>query len=340
MSLKKCPECSGKLSSQAASCPHCGHPNQPSANSQRDDQPAPPEAERGAKARPSRAGCYSVIAVLGFIMCVGVLSNENASAPKGGPSSAYHGNRTVAASASGTSYQSEDVVPYHIVKSENGTHRAFSAGTSLSQYSLAELRRLPWDKKMIYSVVLTPTIRRSQVRPTVERIITDLTERNPDLDEIGLRLYTSKDAFDNGPYDIGMAVWAPNGQMGGVTPEIARSNDRTTYKISVRVREDLDQYVHMRSQHSKKFGLTEEERKKIFEAEVAAEERAYEEADARIPATDGPSNDRNVKLSQELMAKYERGVRRKYGISEKVFSAISSEGEEKNWPMHWGKSAK
>lgn len=26
MSLKKCPECSGRVSSAAKTCPHCGHP--------------------------------------------------------------------------------------------------------------------------------------------------------------------------------------------------------------------------------------------------------------------------------------------------------------------------
>jgi len=78
-----------------------------------------------------------------------------------------------------------------------------------------------------------------------------------------------------------------------------------------------------------RFGLSEAQRKKVFEELVPAEDRANKEAERRFP-TDFK---KQATYSQELEAKYTAEVAEKYKLTEEQLSKISVEAFEKGWPL-------
>ena len=228
-------------------------------------------------------------------------------------------------------------VSYEIVKSENASHKAFG-NNSLSDFTLQELSALPTDKKMIYRIVVSPEIKEKQVRPTIEKIISDITSEDDDIDEIILFLYSDK-KLANSTYDVAKATWAPNGKLGGITAEIVESNDRSSYKIDIQVKENLDEYLQQRGQSEEKFGFTEAERRQIFKAIVAAERKARVEAEQIYPILypglkiDKERIKKHYDKERELSEKYKAEVRAKYGIMEDEESQITAEAFQESWPL-------
>lgn len=186
---------------------------------------------------------------------------------------------------------------YEIVESEDQSHKAMTK--SLSSYTYQELVKLPIDKKMGYRVVVSPTIKENQVRPTVEKIIADITSKDNDIDEISLLLYSDKE-LANEMYDVARATWAPNGKLGNVTPEIAKTNNRNNYKLEIQIAENLEQYLKQRAKSEQKLGFTEDRRRKIFKEILAAEDKAWTEARKRYPLvpTDHLSVGQTISLSR------------------------------------------
>lgn len=226
-------------------------------------------------------------------------------------------------------------VDYEIVESEDQSHKALG-DRALSSYTTQEITNLPTDKKMAYRIVVSPEIKENQVKPTIEKIISDITSKDSDIDEISLLLYSDKE-LANGMYDVAMATWAPNGKLGNITPEIARSNNRNNYKITIQIKENLEEYLQKRGESEDKFGFTEEERRQIFKEIVAAEDRATNEADAKYPLDKAGITMDDIKknggLSNELMEKYKEQVRKKHGITEDQETEIVVEAFQESWPM-------
>ena len=210
-------------------------------------------------------------------------------------------------------------------------------------YSHQELVNLPIDKKTLYKVVVSSRIKENQVRQIVEKIIGDITKKDIDIDEITLFLYSDKELID-GMYDVAKATWAPYGSLGNVTPEIARSNNRTNYKISVKVKENLEKYLQKRNKSEDKFGLTEDKRRQIYKEIVNSEDRAQAEADRQYPIS-GRSTwnlsqsellnrmDKNTELMRRLEEKYKFDLMKKYRITREQLKEIIYEGLSENWPM-------
>lgn len=232
-------------------------------------------------------------------------------------------------------------VTYEIVESENQSHKAMTK--SLSSYTYQELVKLPIDKKMGYRVVVSPTIKAHQVRPMVERIIADLTSQDDDIDEISLLLYSDKE-LANGMYDVARATWAPHGELGNVTPEIAKTNDRTNYKLEIQIAENLEQYLQKRARSENKFDLSEAERRQIFKEIVAAEDRAQANADRKYPISGRTvwdlskselrsRMDKNIELMQRLQDQYKKALAKKYGLTQEQLKETSLEGVVERWPM-------
>lgn len=232
-------------------------------------------------------------------------------------------------------------VAYEIVESEDQSHKAMTK--PLSSYTHQELASLPIDKKMGYRVVVSSEIKENQVRPTVEKMIADITSKDNDIDEISLLLYSDKE-LANGMYDVARATWAPNGKLGNVTPEIAKTNNRNNYKLEIQIAENLEQYLQKRAQSEEKFGLTEVERRQIFKAIVAAEDKAQAEADRKYPvsgrSTWGLSKselrsqiDKNIDLMRHLEKQYKKELSKKYGLTQEQLKKISLEGVVERWPM-------
>ena len=219
-------------------------------------------------------------------------------------------------------------VAYEIVETSDQSHKAMGQ-RSLSGFSSQELEALPMDKKMSYRVVVPSDIKTIEVRPTIERVISDITSKDNDIDEISLLLYSDKE-LTKGAYDVARATWAPGGKLGNVDANIARSNNRTSYQLSVDVVENLEEYLKQRGQSEEKFGFTEEQRRQIFKEHVAAEDRAMAETEELYYQVD-------LKQYAEMVTKleetYRAQVRAKYGISEEIEKQIGVEGLTERWPM-------
>ncbi len=220
-------------------------------------------------------------------------------------------------------------VAYEIVETEDQSHKAIGQ-RSLYEYTLKEVARLPMDKKMRYRVVVPPDIKTNQVRPTLEELISDITSKDNDIDEISVLLYSDKE-LAKGAYDVAMATWAPGGRLGNVDANIARSNNRTGYELSINVVANLEKYLEQRGQSEDKFGFTEEQRRQIFKELVSAEDRALADAD------DSNLSPENLKKYAESVRRleetYRAQVRAKYEISEEIQEQFSVDGATVYWPL-------
>lgn len=240
-----------------------------------------------------------------------------------------------------------ETADYEIAKIEDQSRKAFGK-KSLSQYKTSELENLPTNKKILYRIVLSKEIKENQVKPTVEKIVNKLTSDDADIDEIILWFYSSKEVLNN-PYDIGTAIWAPNGKLGNIDAKIAKNNNRENYKIEYRIKENLDEYLTQKSKSEVKFGFTEDERKQIFKDMVKAEDKANEyerleqdKALDRILKEKGTLDDKSreqlkveynkiSKRTEKLMIEYKSKVLKKYKITEEQEQEISIEGLDENW---------
>lgn len=228
-------------------------------------------------------------------------------------------------------------VDYEIVETKDQSHKALGK-KSLSDYTTQEIRNLPIDKKMLYKIIVSPEIKVEQVRPTIQKIISDITANDNDIDEISLLLCSDKELAGS-TYDVAMATWAPDGKLGNVTPEIARNNDRTSYETTIKVKENLEEYLLKRGKSENKFGFDEEKRRQIFKEFVAAEDKARIEADKIYPTDISDPNYKqenimkNIEENRKLMEKYKAKIRKKYGITEDIESQISAEAFEEGWAM-------
>jgi hypothetical protein len=228
-------------------------------------------------------------------------------------------------------------VDYEIVESEDISIKALG-NKSLSEYTAQEISNLPTNKRMAYRIVVSPEIKEEQVRPTIQKIISDITAKDDDIDEISLLLYSDKE-LASGAYDVAMATWAPSGKLGNVTPEIAQSNNRTTYETTIQIKENLEEYLQKRGESEDKFGFSEEERREIFKEIIFAERRATKEADKIYVVDISDPNYKqenimkNIDKNRELMDKYKAEVRNKYGITEDTEWEIVTEAIEESWPM-------
>ena len=209
-----------------------------------------------------------------------------------------------------------DTADYEIVKTEDQSRKALGK-KSLSQYKKSELEKLPTNKKILYRIVLSKDIKENQVKPTVEKIIDKLTSDDLDIDQIILWLYSDKE-ISNSTFDIGTAIWAPDGKLGNIDANIAKNNNRENYRIDYQIKQNLEQYLSQKFETSDKFGLSIEERKQVFKDIVKAEDDAY-----------------NFKESdQEKVLKENKSkLLKKYNITAEQLKEIGREGQDKNWPL-------
>lgn len=238
-----------------------------------------------------------------------------------------------------------ETADYEIVKIEDQSRKALGK-KQLSQYETSEIEKLPTNKKILYRIVLSKDVKENQVKPTVEKIITKLTSDDSDIDEIILWLYSDKE-ISNSTFDIGTAIWAPNGKLGNIDANIAKNNNRDNYKIDYQIKNNLDQYLTQKSEVGDKLGFTVEERKQIFKEIVKAEDKAneYEQKEQdKVLNRFGTINDNNrekVKTeynkisdqAQRMTDEYKSTVLKKYNITAEQLKEIGREGQDKYWPL-------
>ena len=82
--------------------------------------------------------------------------------------------------------------------------------------------------------------------------------------------------------------------------------------------------------------LSEATKKQIYWEGFATEHQAYREANARYPidrpGLDAKTLKANGEYGDQLIAKYDAQIRKKYGISDEQYMRIIEEGIAKKWP--------
>lgn len=228
-------------------------------------------------------------------------------------------------------------VSYEIVKIEDMSRKAMG-DKSLSDYTTAELKKLPTNKRMSYKVVVPTTIKVEQIKPTVDKIISDLTNKDKDIDEIILDLYSDKE-ITSGPYDVANAIWAPYGDLGNVDAKIARDNDRSTYQTTIKIKDNLENYLSQKSLTEDRYGLSEDKRKEFFKAMVATQDRAHAEADKKYSIDNASANEykavyeKNSNEYDRLQTIYHKQLLTEWGLTETQAKSISDEAFKENWPL-------
>lgn len=225
-------------------------------------------------------------------------------------------------------------VDYNIIKTEDISRKA-TGNKNMEDFTSSELANLPTNKKIRYYVVIDSIMNEDQAKSTVNKIILDLISNDQDIDEIILWLYSEEDLVDDGTgYDIGSAIFAPLGELGNVDSEIASSNNKSNYKISYSIKNNLEQYLKNRNESEDVFGFSVEERKQIFKDIVSAQDKARSEANKKYPVDDYLTNyENNSNEYKRLTDIYEKEVLGKWDISNEQKNEISREAQVKGWPL-------
>lgn len=194
-------------------------------------------------------------------------------------------------------------------------------------------------KQKEYRVVLGTEVNKDQIRPTVEKIISELRAQDNDIDSIHLLLYSTENRADSA-YDIGKADWVPGGDVSNMNREIAKENIRENYKIKLNIKDNLEKYLKNISQKETKLGLSESKRKEIWTELVKCEDKADIKASMRYDSMCSSCSEfikadfkELSKKMDEFTKECEKNLRDKYDISQEKQDKISTEGATKNWPL-------
>lgn len=245
----------------------------------------------------------------------------------------------------------EELLPatYEIAKTQDASYKATTK--PIAAYTPEKLAALPMAKKFVCKVLVPGSIKETQVKPTIYKIIGDLTEQDKDLDEIELYIFANREALNssdvatefastfedtssyrdtvNSKYDVAYARWRP-GPMTGlkVTPELATSNNREDYETDIKIRENLTEYLEQKETFREDFALTEEDKKALFVDIMATKDKANDEAFKAFP------NDAKQaeKKRAELLRKYYYDVRAKHVVSDDIIEEVEAEGTSLGWP--------
>ena len=109
----------------------------------------------------------------------------------------------------------------------------------LSEYSAGEVDKLPLNKRVAYSIVVPTDISKSKLENTLKSIVAEDISLDKDVDEIIIFVYDNKDDVGKLPYTFGKLTWAPKGELGNVTPEIALNNIRDSYNLEIEIKDKV-----------------------------------------------------------------------------------------------------
>jgi len=207
----------------------------------------------------------------------------------------------------------------------------------LSDYTAEELERLPKNIRMSYALVVPSEITMGKIKFQLAKIIMEKSNANPDIDEIHIGIWESEESFKGGNSDLGFAEWSPYGEWSVMPTEIARNNNRDSYKIVYNLNEKTLKNINKRKNETL-FGLSEETRKEIFKEIVECEDWADIEAmQYYFPGCEDCAHfieadiDTYIDKLTELTNNCKESVREKYNITEEIMLKISIEALEKRW---------
>lgn len=139
----------------------------------------------------------------------------------------------------------ENAAEYETFSRVDKSHKA--TDRPIAAYTQKELDALPDAKHIVYKIVVSEEFSAEQTRPTINKFIADMTEKDKDIDEIELHVYSEESRL-SGPYDVAKAVWGVEGRLEKVGPEIATGNKRDDYAIKTHIHDDLEEYLEKRGQ--------------------------------------------------------------------------------------------
>ena len=197
---------------------------------------------------------------------------------------------------------------YKIIEEEEISLKALG-DKSLSEYTSEELDKLPKNYRMKYSITIPRDITEDELKSTLSQIIKEKSTENLEIDEIVVFAWYFEESVGKAAA-MGRAEWCPNGEWGGLPPEIAENNIRNSYKIIFSI--NIQEY-----EEEEKYGLTESERMQAFYDLVELQDL--------IPFDDPEWDEKNDE-SYEIIAE-------KYGITRDQMFAIGVEGVANGWPM-------
>lgn len=198
----------------------------------------------------------------------------------------------------------------------------------LSSYTAAELAALPTAKRETVNAIIDGPITQDQIEPTLHAILELIRAADSDTDEITIWLHSDADRIGRG-WDIGRLLWAPHGEMGNITPQIASSNNRSTYQVVVETHSDVESYLANRTESTEQHGMSAEARRAYWQALWDLEGELYETVDAQIdPLVDFQGN---TELYNRLLAEGQSRLQQEHGVTAEAHLAILQEGLEKGW---------
>ena len=227
---------------------------------------------------------------------------------------------------------------FKIVEEKDISIKAYGE-KKLSDFAVGEIAKLPMNIRMRYSIAVPSDITLEELKSLLAQVIMEKSNANPDIDEIHIGVWESEESFKGGNPNLGYAEWSPYGKWSVMTPEIARNNNRDSYKIVYNIDEKALEAIKKRKIETL-FGLSEEIRKEIFKEMVRCEDWADREAIQYyypgcedcpnfIEADTGKYIDKFRKLTDSC----EENLMKRYNITEEIMLKISVEGFEERWVM-------
>lgn len=142
---------------------------------------------------------------------------------------------------------------------------------NLSDYSVSELKSLPVNIRKEYKIVVSSDISKEELKATMKHIVVQETKNNPDIDEIVVFAY-DREEDSKGAYTFGKMEWCPNGNWDGVTPGIASSNDRSSYKYLFHIKDKVGNISNANVPTKEEFRIYDSFEKALWADPNAAEE--------------------------------------------------------------------
>lgn len=128
-------------------------------------------------------------------------------------------------------YDKNLVSSYKIENKESAKTKALVK--RLSEYTTKQLEELPLSKRLTLSITVPFDISKRSLSNTLKSIVYDQTTADNDIDEIVIFAYDDEDDIGRDQYTLGKLLWAPNGKIGNVTPQIAKFNNRNNYQFDI-----------------------------------------------------------------------------------------------------------
>jgi hypothetical protein len=134
-------------------------------------------------------------------------------------------------------YDKSKISDFSIEKTEDLSIKAIE--NNLSEYSTAEIDSLPVNRKLSYSIIVATEISKVSLENTLKHLVAIKTTEDKDIDEIIIFVYDNKNDIGKSPYTFGKLLWAPSGELGNVTPEIASKNNRDNYEFDIVIKDKV-----------------------------------------------------------------------------------------------------